>query len=78
MATRIDGSGTYWLPFNKGHRNGAGNPPNQSGYRSEYLWRDILPKNSWLEIIGRFIHLQVEEFEFEGLIRKKEKLIYKI
>lgn len=76
MATRIDGDRTYWLPFNKGHNNGAGNPPNPAGYRSDYLWREILVKDSWLEIIGRFIHLQVEEFEFEGYTRKKEKLIF--
>lgn len=76
MATRIDGSRTYWLPFNKGCNNGAGNPLNSTGYRSDYLWRDILTKDSWLEIIGRFIHLQVEEFEFEGRTRKKEKLIF--
>ena len=52
-----------WLPFNKGHHHGAGNAPNPEGYRSDYLWRDILSKDSWLEIIGRFIHLQVEEFD---------------
>ena len=76
MSTRIDGSKTWWLPFNKGHHHGAGNAPNPKGYRSDYLWRDILSKDSWLEIIGRFIHLQVEEFEFEGRVRKKEKLIF--
>ncbi|QPK62934.1 type I restriction endonuclease subunit R [Methylomonas sp. LL1] len=76
MTTRIDGSQTHWLPFNKGHQFGAGNPPNPAGYRSDYLWRDILQKDSWLEIIGRFIHLQVEEFDFEGRTHKKEKLIF--
>jgi len=76
MVTRIDGNKTYWLPFDKGHNHGAGNPSNAEGYRSEYLWRDILAKESWLEIIGRFVHLQVEEFEIEGRIRKKEKLIF--
>ncbi len=76
MTTRIDGTKTVWLPFNKGHHHGAGNPPNPEGYRSDYLWRDILTKESWLEIIGRFIHLQVEEFKFEGRTRKKEKLIF--
>lgn len=76
MTTRIDSSQTYWLPFNKGHNFGSGNPPNLSGYRSDYLWRDILKKDSWLEIIGRFVHLQVEEFNFEGRAHKKEKLIF--
>jgi type I restriction enzyme R subunit len=76
MTTRIDGSNTYWLPFNKGENYGSGNPPNPAGYRSDYLWRETLAKDSWLEIIGRFLHLQVEEFDFEGRTHKKEKLIF--
>ncbi|MDJ0902077.1 MAG: DEAD/DEAH box helicase family protein [Xenococcus sp. MO_188.B8] len=76
MTTRIDGDRTYWLPFNKGHNNGKGNPPNLEGYRTEYLWKKILIKDRWLEIIGRFVHLQTEEYEFEGRTRKKEKLIF--
>ncbi len=76
MTTRVDGSKTYWLPFNKGHKHGKGNASNPQGYRTDYLWRDILAKDSWLEIIGRFIHLQTEEFEFEGRKRKKEKMIF--
>lgn len=76
MTTRVDGGKTHWLPFNKGHNHGAGNAPNPGGYRSDYLWREILSKDSWLEVIGRFIHLQTEEFEFEGRTRKKETLIF--
>ena len=76
MTTRVEGSKTNWLPFNKGHHHGAGNAPNPGGYRSDYLWRDILSKDNWLEIIGRFIHLQTEEFVFEGRTRKKETLIF--
>ncbi len=76
MTTRLEGSKTYWLPFNKGYNYGAGNPPNPKGYRTDYLWQNILAKDSWLEIIGRFIHLQTEEFDFEGRTRKKEKLIF--
>ena len=76
MTTRVDGGKTHWLPFNKGHHHSAGNAPNPGGYRSDYLWRDILSKDSWLEVIGRFIHLQTEEFEFEGRTRKKETLIF--
>jgi len=76
MTTKIDGNKTYWLPFNKGDRNGKGNPPNPDSYRTAYLWQDILAKDSWLEIIGRFVHLQTEEYEFEGRTRKKEKLIF--
>ncbi|MCP4985710.1 MAG: type I restriction endonuclease subunit R, partial [Colwellia sp.] len=45
-------------------------------YRTEYLWRDILPKKDWLEIIGRFMHLQVDEYYFDGRLKRKEKLIF--
>jgi type I restriction enzyme R subunit len=76
MATKLDGSKTYWLPFNRGHNNGKGNPPNPDGYKTSYLWERILAKDSWLEIIQRFIHLQVDEIEFEGRTLKKEKMIF--
>src|SRR5690554_4280037 len=85
MTTKLDGSKTYWLPFNKGANNGKGNPQNPNGYRTAYLWEDILHKDSWMEIIQRFVHLQTEEIETDlpaptgqagGRIYKKEKLIF--
>jgi type I restriction enzyme R subunit len=76
MTTKLDGSKTYWLPFNKGANNGKGNPQNPDGYRTAYLWENILQKDSWMEIIQRFVHLQTEEIEVEGKIYKKEKLIF--
>lgn len=75
MTTKLEGNKTYWLPFNRGYHNGKGNPP-CDGYRTGYLWEKILTKDSWLEIIQRFIHLQVDEIEFEGRTFKKEKLIF--
>jgi len=76
MCTKLDGSKTYWLPFNKGANNCKGNPQNPKGYRTSYLWENILQKDSWMEIIQRFVHLQTEEIEVEGKIYKKEKLIF--
>ena len=76
MTTRLDGKKTYWLPFNKGYNRGKGNPPVADGYRTSYLWEEIFPKESWMEIIQRFVHLQVEEIETEGRKYKKEKLIF--
>lgn len=76
MTTRLDGSKTYWLPFNKGYNKGKGNPPNVDGYRTSYFWEDILAKDSWLEIIQRFVHLQTEEIISEGRIYRKERLIF--
>ena len=76
MTTKLDGRRTRWLPFNQGNNNGKGNPPNPKGYKTAYLWEYILQKNSWMEIIQHFIHLQTEEIEIEGRIYKKEKLIF--
>lgn len=76
MTTKLDSSKTYWLPFNKGANNGKGNPQNENGYRTAYLWEYILQKDSWMEILQRFVHLQTEEFESNGKIYKKEKLIF--
>jgi len=61
MTTRVNSSKTYYLPFNKGYNNGAGNPPNPNGRRTDYMWTEILKKDSLLEIIGRFIHLEKGE-----------------
>ncbi|ADV46545.1 protein of unknown function DUF450 [Nitratifractor salsuginis DSM 16511] len=76
MSTKIEGNKTFWLPFNKGYNNGAGNPPNDDGYKTEYFWKEILQRDSLLEIIGRFIHLQKEEITVEGRIYTKEKMIF--
>jgi type I restriction enzyme, R subunit len=76
MTTKLDGHKTYWLPFNKGANNGKGNPQNPNGYRTAYLWQNILQKDSWMEIIQGFVHLQTETIEVDGKIHKKEKLIF--
>lgn len=76
MTTRLDGSKTYWLPFNKGYKKGKGNPPNSNGYRTAYFWEEILAKDSLLEIIQRFLHLQTEEIMSEGRIYRKESMIF--
>lgn len=76
MTSKIDAERTYWLPFNKGCNRGKGNPQNPEGYKTAYLWEEILTKDSLMDILYRFVHLQVEEYEFEGQTRKKEKLIF--
>ncbi len=81
MTTKLDGSKTYWLPFNKGNNNGKGNPKNENGYRTAYLWEFILQKESWMDIVKQFIHLQTEEINVKthgGASQryKREKLIF--
>lgn len=78
LTTRIDGEHTTFIPFNKGSQNGAGNPANPGGYRTEYLFRDVLAVDSWLEIIGRFVVMQKETITNKGTGKRhtKEWLIF--
>lgn len=62
MATRLGGDKTHFLPFNLGNQGHAGNPPAaDGGYRTAYLWREVWQRDSLLDILGRFMHLQIEE-----------------
>lgn len=62
MTTRLSGDKTFFLPFNLGNHGHAGNPPAaDGGFRTAYLWREVWQRDSLMDILGRFIHLQVEE-----------------
>lgn len=79
MTTRLAKDATYFLPFNKGNNGGGGNPVDLEGlsYKTAYLWKEVLQKDSLLEIIAKFIHLQVDErITEEGRKVKKETLIF--
>ncbi|ODT23720.1 DEAD/DEAH box helicase family protein [Microbacterium sp. SCN 69-37] len=60
MTTKLAGAATRFLPFNKGADEGAGNPPNPDGSASSYFWEEILQRDTWLQLLGSFVHLQVE------------------
>ena len=69
MVTKLAGPATVFLPFNQGDNGGAGNPVNpQGGHRTAYLWEKVWARESWLEIIGRYLIAQ----------RDKKKQIEKI
>jgi len=55
MTTRLQGAVTRFLPFNLGHDGGAGNPPNPDGFATAYLWEQVWARDSWLEILGRYL-----------------------
>ncbi len=77
MTTQLAGPGTRFLPFNQGHRHGAGNPPNPNGYRTAYLWEDVLAKDSLLDIVGRFLHVETEKIRTaDAKITEKHRLIF--
>ena len=75
ITTKLDGDKTRFLPFNKGFNNGAGNPPSE-GYRTSYLWENIWEKDSWMNILSRYLHLQIDEITIDGKLYKKEALIF--
>jgi type I restriction enzyme R subunit len=79
MTTRLAGAASQFLPLNKGCEGGAGNPPDPSGrsYRTAYLWEEVLQRDSLLDLLARFIHLQVEEKrDDQGRKVKKETMIF--
>lgn len=57
MTTKLTGKSTFFLPFNKGHNFGAGNPPNPTGHKSAYLWQEVFSKESVANIIQHFVRL---------------------
>ncbi|MGN6606009.1 MAG: type I restriction endonuclease subunit R [Jatrophihabitans sp.] len=57
MTTKLAGDATHFLPFNMGNDGAAGNPPNPHGSASSYLWERVWQRDSWLNIIGKLMHL---------------------
>ena len=55
MATRLSGPSTRFLPFNRGNAGGAGNAPDPAGFATRYLWEDVWARESWLDILGRYL-----------------------
>ncbi|GGP26842.1 type I restriction endonuclease subunit R [Silvimonas amylolytica] len=55
MTTRLAGTDTRFLPFNRGNHGAAGNPVNPQGYATSYLWEEVWAVDSWLEILGRYL-----------------------
>ena len=63
MCTQLKKEKSYFLPFNKGHNNGAGNPPKE-GIKTDYLWKEILTKQNLTDIIQNYCQLITEEKEY--------------
>jgi len=66
MTTKLAGAKTRFLPFNQGtggsgHSGRAGNPPTTEGHRTAYLWQEVWQRDAWLDILARFVHVQVPD-----------------
>ncbi|MDE6993463.1 MAG: DEAD/DEAH box helicase family protein, partial [Lachnospiraceae bacterium] len=82
MTTRLAGEATFFLPFNMGDGHGvtagAGNPAFPDRYSVSYMWEDILTKDTILDLIGRFVFVEVKEKvdEDTGKVKRSENLIF--
>jgi type I restriction enzyme R subunit len=86
MATRLNGSKTFFLPFNRGSHPGEiecgrGNPLHPSGHRTGYFWEDVLERESFLDIVGNFVFLETLEetvYDADGERKKvpKETMVF--
>ena len=83
MTTRLQGTSTYFLPFNQGSNGagnvgGKGNPQIEDDYLTSYFWKRVLKKDSLMEILQKYMHLKVEDIkDKDGKITgKKETMIF--
>jgi len=74
FCTHLTGKGSWFLPFNKGHNDGAGNPPNPNGIATDYLWKEILTKQGLTDILENYAQIVEEKDEKTG--RKKLKQVF--
>ena len=76
MATELKGKDTFFLPFNKGNGTAAGNPEVSKGYKTSYLWEEVWQRDSFLDIVARFMHVQVEDKVVAGRKVTTETVIF--
>ncbi len=74
MCTKLAGESSWFLPFNQGWNDGAGNPPNPDGLKTEYLWRDVLSPESLTDIVEHFAQIVEEKDDKTG--KKKRTQIF--
>ena len=74
MCTHLKNQASWFLPFNKGYNDGAGNPPNPNGVKTDYLWKEVLKKDSLTDIIENYA--QIIEEENKKTKKKTKKQIF--
>ena len=67
MCTELKGQKSFFLPFNKGYNNGAGNPPNPDGIKTDYLWKEILAKPVLSNILENYVQITEDKDEETGI-----------
>jgi type I restriction enzyme R subunit len=72
FCTHLAGKASWFLPFNQGYNDGAGNPPNPNGLKTEYLWKSILTRESLTDILENYAQLVEEKDPKTGKKRRKQ------
>jgi type I restriction enzyme R subunit len=76
MTTKLEGQRTLFLPFNLGCDGGEGNPPNPDSYRTSYLWERVWQRDAWLDLIARFIHVEMPSEGSKAEKRERARVIF--
>ncbi len=74
FCTHLKGKASWFLPFNRGWNDGAGNPPNPNGIKADYLWREVLTRESLTGILENYV--QLLEIQDEKTKRKKRSQVW--
>ena len=75
FCTHLQGKSSWFLPFNRGWNDGAGNPPNPYGLKTDYLWKEVLTRDGLTGIIENYAQI-VETKGSKRLGRKKREQIW--
>ena len=74
MCTSLAGKGSWFLPFNQGYNDGAGNPPNPQGLKTDYLWKEMLTPAGLTDILENYAQIVEEKHSKTG--KKKRKQVF--
>jgi type I restriction enzyme, R subunit len=74
MCTELKGKASWFLPFNKGYNDGAGNPPNPNGLKADYLWKEMLTPAGLTNILENYA--QIVEEKDPRTARKKRRQVW--
>jgi len=74
MCTELKGKASWFLPFNKGYNDGAGNPPNEHGLKTDYLWKEVLTPAGLTNILENYAQIVEEKDSLTG--KKKRSQVW--
>ena len=77
MCTELKGKGSWFLPFNQGHHDGACNPPNLHGLKTDYLWREVLTPRGLTDILENYALIVEERMAHDAALGRVMQVLLK-